>query len=104
MHGLKFDKKSNKNSQVAFFHTFWTKLICVICESLFCHAQKRSLKNIEKSLKGLWKVLEFGTCKSVGTMGLAIRNKNFQKDDIYATRHRCPMGFLDSATFRQIVR
>ena len=52
MHGLKFDKKSNKNPKLPFF------------------TQKRSLKNIEKSLKGPWKVLKFCIWKSVGTMWL----------------------------------
>ena len=45
-------KKSrpNRNSKVVVFHTFWPKL-----------------KNIKKSLKGPWKVLEFCIWKIVGT-------------------------------------
>ena len=31
--------------------------------------------------------------------GLAITKKNSPKDDVYATRHRCPMEFL---TVRQL--
>ena len=57
MHGLKFNKKSNKNSKVAVFHTLLPLFIFVIANHFF---------NMHK--KGPWKVFEFCIGKSVGTM------------------------------------